>query len=71
MITDRDRSARLKSDMFRARYHKVLRNLLISLGVLILLIAVIVYLLLVRTKPPYFATTTDGRIIPMIPISSQ
>ncbi|HLB58174.1 MAG TPA: hypothetical protein VJL60_05110 [Gammaproteobacteria bacterium] len=65
MIGHRHEIARLQSDMYRDRYHKIVRALIVSAGIILLLIAGIIYSLLDVAPPQYYGTTTDGRIIPM------
>jgi hypothetical protein len=66
MISDRDENARFQSDFYRDKYHGVLRSLLLSVCLIVLLIGGIIYLVLFRAPPQYYATTTDGQIIPMV-----
>ena len=63
--------ARLRSDFYRDKYRKTLRNLIISACFIVALICVIIYLVLSKKSPQYYATTTEGQIIPMIIIQSK
>jgi hypothetical protein len=63
MIGQRHEQARLQSDFYRDCYHKMLRLLLIEVGVMLLLILAIIYIILFEVKPLYYATTTSGQII--------
>ena len=65
MLASREEIARLQSDFFRDKYRKTLRWLMVSVLVIYLLIAAIIYTILFQPKQYYYANTTDGRIIPM------
>jgi hypothetical protein len=65
MIGNREDSARFHSDFYRDKYLGMLRSLLISVCMTVILICGIVYLVLFREPPQYYATTVDGQIIPM------
>lgn len=61
-----------RNAFYRDGYRLMLRISVIQLSVLILLIFTIVGLVLtVQTKHIYFATTSDGRIIPIVPLSDE
>lgn len=68
MIGGRDQ-ARFKSDFYRISYHKMLNALIVSSIIILLLIAAIIYLILVQPAPNYYATTTNGLVIPMRPVT--
>ncbi len=65
MIGDRENIASMQSDFFRNKYRKMLRYLLLSVSLSVVLIGVIVYLLLFKAPPQYYANTTDGFIFPL------
>lgn len=65
MLAPRHEIARLQSDFYRDKFRKMLWWLLISLVINLLIIAVITYLLLFPAPPTYFASTTEGKILPM------
>ncbi len=44
----------------------MLRALLASIAIMMVLIAVIIYLVLFKPLPAYYASTTQGHIIPMM-----
>lgn len=69
MIGRRQEIARLQSDMYRDRYYKMLRSLIVLSGIMLVLVAAIIYVLLSSMVPPFYGSTTEGRIIPMAPIS--
>ena len=66
MVGDRQRIARYHSDFYRDNYHKMLRWLLMSSFVMLLLIAAIIYSILSTHPSQYYASTTEGEIIPMV-----
>lgn len=70
MLGDRQTIARSHSDFYRDKYHSTLRKLLISTVLIVFLICVMIYLILFRAPPQYYATTTEGQIIPMIEAKS-
>ena len=57
--------ARLQSDFYRDQYRKMLRWLMGSILIIFILVAVIIYLILFRQPQVYYASTIEGRIIPM------
>lgn len=67
MICDREDSPRMQSDFFRDSYYKLLHWLLISILVILLLILSIIYYVIFTDPHQYYASTTAGEIIPMIP----
>lgn len=60
---------RLRRDFYRDSYRKVVGALLLSIIVILLLASGVVYLVMNPPMPKYFATTTDGRIMPLVPLS--
>jgi hypothetical protein len=70
MIAHRREIARFQSDLYRDRYYKMLRSLIILAGTMFVLIAAIIYVLFTTMVPPFYGSTTEGRIIPMMPISA-
>ena len=67
MIGHRYELARFHSDFYRNCYRKTLIVLLLSITVMLGLIAAIVYVTLTRPTIDYYASTTSGQILPMIP----
>ncbi len=65
MLGQRQEIARLQSDFYRDQFRKVLHWLLYSVVVMFVLIAAIIYLILVKPTPNYYANTTDGKILDM------
>ncbi len=61
-----------RNAFYRDGYRLMLRISIIQLSVIILLVATIIGLVLtVQTKQIYFATTSDGRIIPIVPLTDE
>jgi hypothetical protein len=71
MIGARQHHARFHSDFYRESYHKILNALLFSCVIILALIAAIIYLILSKPSPNYYATTMSGQIIRMIPMVKQ
>ncbi len=65
MLGKREEIASLQSDFYRDKFRKVLRWLIYALGIIFLLIGLIIYLILSKPTPSYYANTTDGKILPM------
>ncbi len=71
MLSQRHENPRLQSDFYRDNYRKILRGLLVSIVGMIFLLAIIIYLVLFKPLPSYYATTPDGQIISMNSTPSQ
>lgn len=67
MIGHRHKLARFQSDFYRNCYRKSLNVLLLSIFIMLCLIAAIVYVIFAQPVSGYYASTTNGQIIPMIP----
>jgi hypothetical protein len=67
MTVDRQQIARLQSDFYRDSYHKLLRFVIVEIFIMLLLITAIVYFVFFQPAPHYFATTTTGLVIPLVP----
>lgn len=65
MIGDRETIARMQSDFYQRKYHKFLLYLLLSVGLMLFLIAVIIYLVLTEPNRKYYVETEDGKILPL------
>lgn len=65
MIGTRQERASLQSDFFRDKYHKVLHALFVSIVVILLLVIAIIYVVLTKPAPRYYASSTDGQVIVM------
>lgn len=71
MIGDRKHLVRFQSDFYRDSYRKILRGLMITMIVMFLCIIGIIYYILFQPPTKYYATTTTGRIISMIPVAEK
>ena len=71
MLGTRKEIARLQSDFYRDKYRSVLRKLLFSANLIVILLGLIIYLVLSKETPRYYATTTEGKIIPMKVVQSK
>jgi hypothetical protein len=67
MIGKRYELARFQSDFYYHQYHKMLRRVNIVSVVILLLVLGIIYYLLHPALPRYYASTTTGQIIAMVP----
>lgn len=69
MVDDALETIRLRNDFYRDNYRRVLSVLLIMVLVNILLVGVVFFQVSHVPQPQYFATTADGRIMPLYPLS--
>ena len=61
-----------RNAFYRDGYRLMLRISVIQLSVIVLLIGTVIGLVLtIQVKQIYFATTSDGRIIPIVPLSDE
>jgi len=54
---------------YRDSYRRVLKFLLLMMGLSVFLAALLIYTLYSRQLPSFYATTTTGQIVPMQPLS--
>ncbi|MBI5448094.1 MAG: type IVB secretion system apparatus protein IcmL/DotI [Gammaproteobacteria bacterium] len=59
----------LRNDFYRDSHRKVMMALLMAIAIIILLGGVLSYVVTHPPAPKYFATSIDGRIIPIVPLS--
>lgn len=69
MVDDAVEMVRLRNNFYRDNYRRLVGALLVSLVVVILLICVILYQVMNPPQSKYFATTVDGRIMQLFPLS--
>lgn len=69
MIGKRSELARMQSDFYRDAYKKILSWLLVEVVVMLILVAAIIYYVFYPTPPQYYATSTEGQIIPLAAVS--
>ncbi|HEU5282017.1 MAG TPA: hypothetical protein VFU82_08580 [Gammaproteobacteria bacterium] len=67
MLGRRSEIARLQSDFYRDQFRRMVRWLLVSVVIMLLLTAAIIYSILVQPARSYYANTTEGRIMLMPP----
>jgi hypothetical protein len=67
MIGQRHQIARFQSDFYRDCYYKVLKWLFIEVAIMILLILAIIYNILLHAPQLYFASTTNGQLLALLP----
>lgn len=68
MVDDVIEVVRSRNDFYRDNYRKVVIALLFCVFIIVTLVASIVYIITNPPEPRYFATTNDGRIMPLIPL---
>lgn len=58
-----------RNNFYRDNYRRAIAAVLLMVIINVVLVAVIFYQIATRPAPQYFATTNDGRIIPLYPLS--
>lgn len=69
MVEDAVELIRLRNNFYRDNYRRALAAVLFLLLINIILVGIIFYQIANRPAPQYFATSTDGRITPIFPLS--
>ena len=69
MVDDSVELVRLRNNFYRDNYRRVVGGLLLMVVINLLLGVMIFYQIANRPAPQYFATSTDGRITPLYPLS--
>ena len=69
MAEDAVELVRLRNNFYRDNYKRVVGAVLILLLVNVSLVGVVFYQIANRPAPQYFATSADGRIVPLYPLS--
>ena len=67
MIAPRFAIPRFQSDFYRDSYYRMLRWLIACLVIILILIGAILYLVIFTEERGYYASTTAGQIIPLMP----
>lgn len=68
MAEDALQAVKLRNDFYRDGYRKVILSLLIAMILLAAMAATFMYMVTHPPAPKYFATTVQGRIVPLIPL---
>jgi len=69
MVDDAVELVRLRNNFYRDNYRRLVSALLFLLVIIIISVGIIFYQITHRPEPRYFATTVDGRIMPLFPLS--
>jgi intracellular multiplication protein IcmL len=69
MVDDAVELVRLRNNFYRDNYRRVVGALMILLVIVVTLVGVVFYQIANRPEPKYFATTVDGRIMPLFSLS--
>ena len=69
MVDDAVELVRLRNNFYRDNYRRLVGALLLLLVVIAMLVGTVFYQIKNRPEPRYFATTVDGRIMPLFPLS--
>lgn len=69
MVDDAAELVRLRNNFYRDNYRRLVLSLMFLLFIIIFLAGVVFYQIYNRPEPKYFATTTDGRIMQLFPLS--
>ncbi|EKE01389.1 MAG: IcmL protein [uncultured bacterium] len=69
MVDDAVELVRLRNNFYRDNYRRLVGALMVLLLVIVVLVGVVFYQIANRPEPRYFATTVDGRIMPLFPLS--
>lgn len=69
MVDDAVELVRLRNNFYRDNYRRVVGALMILLVIIVMLVGVVFYQIVNRPESKYFATTVDGRIMPLFALS--
>ncbi len=69
MVDDAVELVRLRNNFYRDNYRRVVGALMVLLVIVVTLVGVVFYQIVNRPEPKYFATTVDGRIMPLFSLS--
>lgn len=68
MIAERRKIAKFQSNFYCESYHKILRWFIVSVIIIWLLIAALIWKIAFHPTFRYYAVTSEGKIIPMQPV---
>jgi intracellular multiplication protein IcmL len=69
MVDDAVELVRLRNNFYRDNYRRLVGSLMFLLLIVVVLVGVVFYQIINRPEPKYFATTVDGRIMPLFSLS--
>ena len=69
MVDDAVELVRLRNNFYRDNYRRLVVSLMVLLVVVVALVGAVFYQIANRPEPKYFATTVDGRIMPLFSLS--
>jgi len=69
MAEDASEVIKLRNNFYRDNYKRVVSSVLFLLIINVSLVGVVFYQIANRPEPQYFATSVDGRVIPLYPLS--
>ena len=69
MVDEAAELVRLRNNFYRDNYRRLVTALLLLLIMIIFLVGIVYYQISHRPEPRYFATTVDGRIMQLFPLS--
>jgi intracellular multiplication protein IcmL len=69
MVDDAVELIRLRNNFYRDNYRRLVATLMVLLMIVAILVGAVFYQIVNRPEPKYFATTVDGRIMPLFPLS--
>lgn len=69
MVDDAIELIRLRNNFYRDNYRRLVGAMVVLLVIVTLLVGIICYQVSNRPEPRYFATTVDGRIMQLFPLS--
>lgn len=69
MADDAVELVRLRNNFYRDNYRRLVGCVMVLLVIVVMLVGTIFYQIANRPTPRYFATTIDGRIMPLFPLS--
>lgn len=61
--------SRLRNDFYRKNYRRLMGMLLIMVLLNVIFVGIVIYLINTRPQPSYFASTADGKAVPLYSLS--
>lgn len=69
MLANRKHQPKFQYNFYRTQYHKMLRALIFNFALILCLIVAIIYFATFQPASHYYATTLNGQVIPIQPIT--